>query len=207
MNRVEIEHEYWEKEANGGNIDRAVCDPGLEGVCLDNLWFWFGGREKVLEIGCGVGRLLKLTPVVGNTTYYGIDISESMVNECKERLSSRSDIDVRLSDGRIIPFRDGTFDYVYSIAVFQHIDDDGLVQYLKEVFRVMKMTGTFRFQFVIGTEKTAFSWQRTENEMETMLSLCGFREFSLEKGSGFENWGWITASKIIKRKSENTSLF
>lgn len=74
-----------------------------------------------LDFGCGVGRLLVPLASVCETVV-GVDVSESMLREaeanCRER--GLSNVSLVKSDDRLANVR-GTFDFIHSFLVFQHI--------------------------------------------------------------------------------------
>jgi SAM-dependent methyltransferase len=90
---------------------------------------------KVLDLGCGNGRLLRLLGV----NSIGCDVSSSMVAVCNE-----NGFNVKQGDfEKSVPFDDSTFDTVVSLDVMEHIRD--IDSYISEVFRVLKMGGKFLF--------------------------------------------------------------
>ena len=112
----------------------------LHGVQLAPDW-------SVLEIGAGVGRLLRpLSEKVAKA--YGVDISPAMVEFASEYLRCCPDTRVFLNDGRSLSmFESETFDFCYSMICFQHIPDVGIVKdYLREIARVLKPDGLVRVQ-------------------------------------------------------------
>jgi SAM-dependent methyltransferase len=73
------------------------------------------GARRVLEIGCGTGRLLAQ---VRSPLRAGVDPSREML----ARASSRG-LDVARGDGNALPFADGSFDAIVSgKGVFQFLD-------------------------------------------------------------------------------------
>lgn len=193
MNRVEQEIAYWNEQAEKDAV-RAVCDAGLVEYCMRHLKFPESGY--VLEIGCGIGRLLFLTPVIEGVRYCGIDCSREMlfyVAQHELRKSKRKDIVMLQNDGRTIPsYLDGEkVMYIYSIAVFQHIDDEGVFDYLEEINRVLDDKGKFTLQFVVGEEKTAFSWQRGIGELGYMFLKAGLRIDEMEADDVMPNWVFV----------------
>lgn len=101
------------------------------------------GRAKVLEIGCGIGRLLKpLAPLVKEAV--GVDISPEMVRRARERLVGISNVQIDLTDGTLSLYADESFDMCFSYAVFQHIPGKREIQkYVEEAHRVLKPGGVF----------------------------------------------------------------
>ena len=100
-------------------------------------------NESVLEIGVGGGRAtFHLLPLCG--TYIGIDYSERMVKTCRERFANAT---FEMCDARDLSmFDDGQFDAVFSFwNSLGDVDNEGRMQALKEVGRVLKADGLFVF--------------------------------------------------------------
>ncbi len=97
--------------------------------------------ETVLDVGCGVGRLLKaLTPRV--TATIGIDVSPEMVQRARENLAGFP-VTLHEGDGTSLrPVADASVDGVVSLVVFQHIPDPAItLGYLREIGRVLRPGG------------------------------------------------------------------
>ena len=172
--------QYWEEAAHDPDVDRKyICDlPRKE---FDKKLASFTG--KVLEVGCGVGRLMKMG-------WYGIDISPSMIEIAKQR---RPDCHFKVNDGRTIPYSDDTFDYAYCVLVFQHVAFQVLWGYIREVYRVLKPGGKFLFQFIEGTEQEPFSHHYAHREIVEILPPFTIEHF--EKGSIHPLWTWMLVRK------------
>ncbi len=103
--------------------------------------------RRALEIGCGLGRLMRpLSAHVGEI--HGVDVSDEMVRGARERLSNIPNAHVRRGGGAdLAGFADESFDFVYSYAVFQHIPSrEVIVGYMREACRVLAPGGVFWFQ-------------------------------------------------------------
>lgn len=106
-----------------------------------------GSDWTCLEIGCGIGRLMK--PLAARCGYViGVDLSERMVTWSRSYLANTPNVDVRLNDGRTLSgVADGSVDFVYSHLAFQHITLFEVVEsYLREIARVLKPSGCCRIQ-------------------------------------------------------------
>lgn len=157
MRRSKLEKQYWNKNALDPQVDKKyICDVNTE-LCLKDLHPMKG---DVLEIGCGVGRLMR-------KGYYGIDTSLNMLKIARER---NPRLKLKVCDGRSIPHEDNKFDYVYSYLVFQHLPKNAVQTYIDEAYRVLKDNGVLVFQFILGTEHEPFSHHYTFKELNEMTS-------------------------------------
>jgi phosphatidylethanolamine/phosphatidyl-N-methylethanolamine N-methyltransferase len=96
--------------------------------------------ERVLEVGVGTGLSLPFYP--SNCHLTGIDISEPMLDQARERAESlgREDVDLRLMDARDLAFPDGIFDHVLAPYVISVVSEPERV--MAEIRRVCKPGGT-----------------------------------------------------------------
>jgi SAM-dependent methyltransferase len=102
--------------------------------------------DACLDFGCGVGRLT--IPLSARfTRTVGVDVARSMIDRARRfgRQNERLEFVVnRHPDLR--PFRDATFDFVYSCLVLQHMPPDVALRYIGEFFRVSRPGGLVVFQ-------------------------------------------------------------
>lgn len=87
----------------------------------------------ILEIGCGptntvTKRLAAFGPV------HGFDVDP-------DARTNVDTVEVRISDGRTLPFDDASFDVAVSNYVLEHVEDPGA--HLREVARVLKPGGVY----------------------------------------------------------------
>lgn len=76
-------------------------------------------RYRVLDFGCGTGLLLKTLEESKASFLVGVDISSGMLTKAKERGLHK--VDLILCDGEFLPIRDGAFNIVFMITVFQNL--------------------------------------------------------------------------------------
>jgi ubiquinone/menaquinone biosynthesis C-methylase UbiE len=113
-------------------------------------YFWRGlefiadyvkNEDKVLDFGCGNGRLLELF-FDKNVDYTGVDISRKLIDIAKKKYPDRADNFQKISSSESLPFPDNSFNAVYSIAVFHHLPSEELRHKIaKELFRVLQPEG------------------------------------------------------------------
>lgn len=90
------------------------------------------GAERVLDLGCGRGRLLDAFPL---DRWIGIDGSPSQLAHCPGEGRKA------LADGAGLPFADATFDAVAALYCLYHFDDPYLP--IAEAHRVLRSGGWF----------------------------------------------------------------
>ena len=101
----------------------------------------------ILDLGCGAGRDLKYFADHGYPVV-GIDYSSSLARIARQHSRQR----VVCADFReSLPFSDGEFDAVWSIASLLHVPREQISGVLQSVARVLKARGTFLASVKKGT--------------------------------------------------------
>lgn len=97
--------------------------------------------ERVLDVGCGNGRLLGALPV--GVHYSGCDTSKTMIAVAENRLViPLPNTQFVFGDVLALPFPDASFDHVFALAVLHHIPSDALRQQaVSELTRVVRSGG------------------------------------------------------------------
>jgi cyclopropane fatty-acyl-phospholipid synthase-like methyltransferase len=195
MDRVKQEQIFWDEFASQDNVEELIADTEVEDA-LDIFGFSHLDikPKHVVELGCGVGRILipfaKANPKVSFT---GIDISKKMIAKAKKKAKTEKvkNVELLANDGREILL--DKVNYVYSFTVFQHIDAEGVQTYFKEVAKALAVGGVFKFQYVEGSENSAFSQQYKREQIEDWLMEAGFSKGDFQESVINPNWNVITA--------------
>lgn len=98
--------------------------------------------RKLLEIGCGAGRMTRrLAERFGEVL--ALDVSVEMLGRCRSALGHADNVTYLLGNGRdLSDVSDGGIDAVFSYVVLQHIPSaDVQLAYLREVARVLAPGG------------------------------------------------------------------
>jgi len=95
-----------------------------------------GAQSRVLEVGCGTGNYILALESAVRCPCWGIDPSEEMLAEARERPGS---IHFQVGRAEQLEFSTGFFDLVFSADVIHHLEDIAL--YFQEAFRILKPGG------------------------------------------------------------------
>ena len=180
--------------------------------------FWDSGRKDLeqlilrdidlaadavaVEIGCGIGRILR--PLAGRTARaYGVDISREMVRRAKRALRDAPNARVFRTKGALDKIPAASCDFVYSFIVFQHIPVKSAVSlYIREAARVLKGGGIFRFQAdgrAAGEAAGTDTWngvRYTAGELRGELGAAGFEVLDLTGED--TQYMWLTAGRGLE---------
>ena len=171
-------------EAFAASGEKDLASEVLDGLAVAPDW-------AVLEIGCGIGRLLKpLSNRVRRAV--GVDLSDKMIRRGREYCADRTNVQLLRTDGTLEGLADGEFDFAFSHIVFQHLPRKAYVdRYLREAARVLKPGGILRVQ-VDGRARQFFrrvvadSWSGvvfSARELARQLERAGFRVTEM-RGAG-----------------------
>lgn len=96
--------------------------------------------DRVLDFGCGCGRtLIHIKELAPGAQFDGTDIDKPAIDWCKQNLRFGT-----FRVGQASPPTDyapDTFDFIYAISVFTHLDEDFQFRWLEELRRIAKPEG------------------------------------------------------------------
>lgn len=154
---------WWLRDVGGTHFRRT----GKEFLQIFSELGHLSRQARVLEIGCGSGRMaLPLTGYLDTKgTYVGVDITLPSILWCQRHITSRhpnftfihTDLyNQRYNpDGRqlardyVFPFPDGAFDFIFLTSVFTHLLPEDATHYLGEVARLLAAEGQALFTFFL----------------------------------------------------------
>lgn len=131
--KQQLAKNVWESEsylnaAHEGSLD--VNHPGMRLLKKLNR-----KGKKILDLGCGEGTRLNYLALPGQKAF-GIDISRTAILVAKNRSKS---INFSVGDLEKLPFKNESFDLIYSAYVFEHLENPEKV--ILEAKRVLKNGG------------------------------------------------------------------
>ena len=127
----DLDYEYYVKSGqNAANVLLELFKKHL------SLW-----DVNILEFGCGTGRIMKyfceyFDP---NSRIIGVDVNEKSIGFSKDTIDE-AEFYVNGSEPPL-DFEDGTFDVIFSLAVFPHLTEDVQNKWFDEFMRLVKKGG------------------------------------------------------------------
>ncbi|MHA2060624.1 MAG: class I SAM-dependent methyltransferase [Candidatus Ranarchaeia archaeon] len=166
----------------------------------------------VLDLGCGIGRHVKLLDDF-NLDAYGIDLSSSAIETAKEIFQKQnlSHLNSKLTVGSAsdMPYPDNFFDFMLSHGVLDSMPFDLAKASVKEMSRCLKPDGIVYVDLISGDDSThpdQFAGEEivnTEHEQGTIQSF-----FNLTKINNLFERDFKTLESIkIKRKSNLRNFY
>jgi SAM-dependent methyltransferase len=143
---------------------------------------------RVLEIGCGIGRIaLPLTDHLRDGSYLGMDVVAASIRWCQSNITPKHPrfefyhVDVfnqrynpkgRAQDKDYrFPCADLSFDFIFLISVFTHLLPPGMANYLREMHRLLADDGQVFITFFLL------------NEMQKSLAQNGLNAIDFKYGN------------------------
>ena len=153
-------------------------------------------QMKVLEIGCGAGRITRaLAKRFGEI--HAVDVSGEMVRQGREALKDFPNVHIYQNSGadvKVVP--ELAFDFAYSTAVFHHIGSRDIIEsYMLDVNRLLKPGALFKFDLQgclameYQPEETWLGAPFSERQAVEMAVRCGF-DPRYRHGEGQERFWW-----------------
>ena len=93
--------------------------------------------DRIIDIGCGTGTILKTLSGMENIDAHGIDVEPEMLKVAKAKCSN---MDIRECSCEDTPYEDNSFDVMTACMAYHHFPDkDG---FAKEASRIIRQNGT-----------------------------------------------------------------
>lgn len=104
---------------------------------LDTAGYRFAEFADVLDFGCGSGRVIQWLPRAGRL--FGSDTDRDAIAWCSAHLPFATfSVNDPLPP---LPYREASFDLVYALSVFTHVNEPAQLLWLKELQRVTRPGG------------------------------------------------------------------
>jgi protein-L-isoaspartate(D-aspartate) O-methyltransferase len=170
---------------------------------------------KILDLGCGTGwgTIDIATKLGGTGEVVGLDLSEKMIEQAKQKLNelAYNNVEFEVGSGSSLDYRD-YFDYVFSTNAFHHFAKKEEIFY--KVYKSLKYGGIFMVQdicddyllmrlldFAGKIGERAHVGSSTSDKIRDLFTSAGFVNIGIEKIK--VNWFWgIMIGKGDKRSAE-----
>jgi ubiquinone/menaquinone biosynthesis C-methylase UbiE len=138
LDREVLHFGYWDDADDGSSFEEASTH--LTTLALDHLEP--RERDRLLDVGCGIGVPAVHIANATNTSIVGVTISGAQVTQARTRVAGLKDLQHRITftqaDAMRLAFLDDSFDGAYALESIQHMDR--LVA-LRELARVVRPGG------------------------------------------------------------------
>ncbi len=109
--------------------------------------------ERILDFGCGCGRLLTHFPNTKMSELHGCDYNKLLIHWCQKKLKHiQFFVNSPLPP---LPKDSNYFDFIFARSVFTHFTEHYQNQWLKEIYRILKPGGIF---IITIKGEHAFDW-------------------------------------------------
>ena len=162
--------------------------------------------RRVLEVGCGLGNLLR--HLLDRDLVIGIDISASSVETTGKEFGTYPHVKTFVQDiidDSAVTFRDYDIDTVVSLNVLEHIKDD--LKALSHMYQILIPSGTLvlivpAHKWLYGTMDSSIGHFRRYDKklLAEMLSTVGFSVQSQYYLNFFGALGWFLNGRILKHQ-------
>ena len=165
--------------------------PGLfrrRRLAVDTIRAYEGPR--VLDVGCGSGRIGEFVLDAGASAYVGVDFAEPMVELARARLERFGEpVELITGDFLTVPL-EGSFDVVLALGLFDYLPDAD--RFVKRMFELCapggSIVGSFpTWSLVKGpVRKVRYEWigdcpifNYSRSQLQTLLSGAGFERIEI----------------------------
>ncbi len=171
-------HEYWSDPPDDLNQPLTYYLDGWEssGYLLNQLEGRVKNADKILEIGCNVGRNLYTFYNRGYSHLTGIELNPKAVALMAEKFPDMAENIVVINspvEDVINQLPSNSFDIVYTMAVMEHIHEDS-EWIFKEMVRISKRL------IVTLEDEVAVSWRTFARNYQQVFEELGARQVSVD---------------------------
>ena len=154
--------------------------------------------EDVLDLGCGDGEITFRVAQRLGARVTGVDFASGLLRKASEKYRDMNWVIANPAKG--LPFKDKTFDKIYSISFLQYIAPDAYGPMMREAHRVLKDDGLL--VHVAVPDKRNFWKHRkgrilSRNFIFSFYDLIDFFTNSFARRDGSRWWSYKEAQKRV----------
>jgi ubiquinone/menaquinone biosynthesis C-methylase UbiE len=157
---------------------------------------------RVLEIGCGAGRMTRAMAACFREVH-AVDVSAEMIALARNNLAGLQNVFLYKNNGKdLSELADQSCEFAFSFIVFQHIPVRGVIDtYIREVHRCLKPGSIFKFQVQGDTSVPSSccdTWVGVAMSLNDARALAKRHGFEMLHASGESSqyfWLWFLKPK------------
>lgn len=151
-----IDHDYRFWMSDGHSSDAMMWETGERDFALISQGILLTERKVALEVGCGVGRILRAA-AQRYKQVIGVDVSDKAIAEGRRLLGQvgveQGKLQLVAGNGfDLSEIADQSVDLVFSFAAITSMPAAVMANYLREFHRVLNRTGVARIQMYLGDQ-------------------------------------------------------
>ncbi len=188
--------------------------------------------KRILELGCGTGNLSELiVKTYPDAQKVLVDISEEIINQCKNRLGNNDTIEYCQKDINALNFPADSFDLIISSITIHHLQHHEKEMLFKKAFSWLANEGVFTYadqfagvtkgiydnhmnlwhQFVLNSGCTADEWELwMKHQNEHDYHATAVDQIAWLKKANFSSiditWRYLLWTVIKKKKKSKANL-
>lgn len=156
--------------------------------------------RSILEIGCGIGRLTKEIKKLHPKAFVsGTDINPDFLKLAEGLSGYRADKKhpfkypfYYLRDNIVnIPAQD----FIYSVLLFQHLNNEAKSEYIYQASQALKSGGVFLFQYVEGEHSSRAMYDVKSQDVNAWCEGAGLKIIWSMKGLINPRWVWVKTER------------
>jgi SAM-dependent methyltransferase len=162
--------------------------------------------RRVLEIGCGLGNHFE--HFLDKERLVGFDLSSDTVLKVQQQFAEKPNVRVlvaSITDPGVLALREERFDTVFSLNVFEHIEDDQLA--LQHTCQLLQHGGTVilivpAHQWLYGPMDLSIGHFRryTKKMARQKLEQAGFQIETQKYINMLGAFGWLVNGRVFRRR-------
>ena len=149
------------------------------------------GAPRVLDVGCGSGRIGEFALEAGASQYVGVDFSEPMIELSRARLARFADRTQLIIDDFLTAPLEGPFEVILAVGLFDYLPEPH--RFSRKMFELCAPGGTVVGSFPTWSllkgpvRKVRYEWigncpifNYSRRELEMMFGASGFDRVEIE---------------------------
>jgi 2-polyprenyl-3-methyl-5-hydroxy-6-metoxy-1,4-benzoquinol methylase len=172
--------------------------------------------DRILEIGCGVGGILKRLPRC--TLIHGLDVEEEVLQAAVERFRNQPEIQFSLcdlatcDDNQLMALQHAELDTVVAINVLEHIEDDVIVlqraeQLLQPGGHLLLLVPAHQWLYGEYDRLDGHFRRYSKNTLTAVIEQTRFCVQSLRYFNAVGALGWWWQYRVLKKKIHGSTEF